>query len=63
MTDDKARDKIRLDLENGIYEATAVFEGLEHAGLIRGNGHHLRQEAARLVAELLDSRWVEGRGE
>lgn len=52
-------------IENAVYEATALFERLEYekcaTGVkqtkIRGNGHHIRQEASKLVSGLMEKRW------
>lgn len=45
-------------LQNEVYAATSLLETLEHAGKIRGNGHHARQEAAEAVSALLTQRWI-----
>ena len=46
-----------VEIQNRVYEATALFERLEFLGKVRGNGHHIRQEAARLIGELMKERW------
>lgn len=45
-------------LSNRVYEATALFEQLEGAGLVRGNGHHMRQEVCQFACDLLKERWT-----
>jgi hypothetical protein len=47
------------EIGNLVYEATYLLERLADAGIIRGNGHHIRQEAAKRVLDLLKERWVE----
>ncbi len=44
---------------NAAYDALGIFESLEHAGKVRGNGHHMRQEIAKAAADLVRERWVE----
>jgi hypothetical protein len=44
---------------NEVYQATVMLETLANYRIIRGNGHHIRQEAARLVANLLKERWID----
>jgi len=41
-----------------VYEATALLEQLEAAGLISGNGHHARQKLAQLAALEIRERWT-----
>jgi len=45
-------------ISNRVYEATAIIEQLEGAGLISGNGHHARQKLAGLAAEEIKKRWL-----
>ena len=45
-------------ISNIVYEATELFERLEYLGLVRGNGHHIRQKLARAAMEELRSRWL-----
>lgn len=41
------------ELSNQVYDVACKFlEGSEYAGTIRGNGHHMAQELARLAEEL-----------
>lgn len=49
-------------IENCVYEATALIEKLEHAGKVRGNGHHARQKIAEEAKDELTRRWT-GQGE
>lgn len=44
-------------LSNIVYEATQLVEKLEMAGLVRGNGHHIRQNIARFAMEELRKHW------
>ena len=43
-------------IENSVYEATALFERMEGAGRLAGNGHHARQKAAAAIAEEMRNR-------
>lgn len=45
------------ELSARVYEATTLLERLEGAGHLLGNGHHARQEIARLAVGALKSRW------
>lgn len=44
-------------LSTAVYAATRLFEDLENAGLVGGNGHHLRQAVATFTVEKLKERW------
>jgi len=44
------------ELSSALYEATELFERLEGAGLIGGNGHHARQRVAAQAVEWLRNR-------
>ena len=46
------------ELSAQVYKATAILEQLESAGLILGNGHHMRQALAENAVELLRKRWL-----
>lgn len=46
------------ELTNAVYQATAIFEKLERAGKIVGNGHHIRQKIAQQVVANLNDRWM-----
>ena len=55
----------KLDLEeakrligNYMYKHACIFERLEHAGKIYGNGHHIAQKFAQLAQNELDKRWI-----
>lgn len=48
------------EVERRIYAAALVFEELEHAGLICGNGHHIAQKMATHASGLLCMRWLKG---
>ncbi len=47
----------RRQIMNAVYVATSLIETWQHQGFIIGNGHHVRQEAAALVGNLVESRW------
>ena len=57
-TGDEDIDRAAAHLSNAVYEAAAPLERLEAAGLVRGNGHHLRQRVAEFAAALLRERWA-----
>lgn len=42
---------------NEIYYASLIFERLEDAGLIRGNGHHIAQAMSEAAKKELEERW------
>lgn len=48
----------KAELSNRIYAATALYEELEGAGFITGNGHHARQHVVALALEDLERRWA-----
>lgn len=41
------------------YKVALVFERLEGLGLIVGNGHHIAQDVAKYIEELVEERWRE----
>jgi hypothetical protein len=45
-----------VELSNALYMATELYERLEGAGLIGGNGHHARQRVAGQAVEWLRNR-------
>ena len=49
--------KIEEDVESMAYKAGLIFEVLEHTGHIIGNGHHIAQEIAEYVKQMLKERW------
>ncbi len=51
-------EKAVTEITNQIYEATSIFEFLEHKGKITGNGHHMRQEVSKFAEGLMRSRWT-----
>ena len=51
-------DHAENDISQAIYAATELLEHLEGAGLVRGNGHHMRQKIAEQAVLLLRERWV-----
>ena len=56
--DGMACDRAALTAANEAYEALHIFEDLEMAGKIRGNGHHMRQRIAEAAASLVRERWI-----
>lgn len=50
-------------IENAVYAAALLFESLENAGQIRGNGHHMAQSVAAFASALLRERWIANRSE
>jgi len=47
------------EISNAIYQASALFELLEYAGKVRGNGHHIAQDLGTHASEKMAERWVE----
>ena len=45
-------------IENMVYGASELFELLEFAGPVRGNGHHIRQQVAAFAGNLMRERWI-----
>jgi hypothetical protein len=54
-----SKEDAMIELENRIYEATGLFEYLEHAGKVFGNGHHMRQQAQNAVRRIVKEHWNE----
>jgi hypothetical protein len=50
-------DEAKCRIENAVYKATDLYERLEGAKLVRGNGHHMRQKIAQMASDLLEERW------
>ncbi|KKN43549.1 hypothetical protein LCGC14_0701960 [marine sediment metagenome] len=50
-------DEARARISNAVYEATALLERLEGAGLVFGNCHHVRQHIAGEAVKMLKERW------
>ena len=46
------------EIQRRVYEATAIIEQLEGAGLLSGNGHHARQKIAEVASEEIKKRWI-----
>jgi hypothetical protein len=51
--------RAQSEIGNLVYESTFLFERLEHRGVLRGNGHHMRQEIAEAAGNLLKERWIQ----
>ena len=47
---------LKVIVSQHIYEAALIFEQLEHAGLIYGNGHHIAQDIASYAVKLFEKR-------
>jgi hypothetical protein len=45
-------------VEQAAYKACHLFERLEAAGKVRGNGHHLMQQIATEAGKLMRERWI-----
>lgn len=55
---EKILTEARADLSNAVYKAAEIFERMERLGLIRGNGHHMRQALAEHAVKMLEERWI-----
>lgn len=53
------KDHAVADIGNAAYKATCLFEHLERAGKVVGNGHHMRQKCAEFASQLMTERWRE----
>lgn len=53
---DKDWNTIEAELQAAVYQATRVYEDLEHQGRITGNGHHMRGEIVDAAIKLLRER-------
>jgi hypothetical protein len=51
----------KLMVERRIYTAGLIFEELERAGLIYGNGHHMAQKFAAEAVLQVEMRWLEAK--
>ena len=51
-------DDFANEMSNHIYLATGKIEVMEHLNKIRGSGHHIRQEIAGFVSNLIKERWI-----
>jgi len=52
-------EKTIVELTNEVYDATALFELMEHRGKIIGNGHHIRQKISKFAEDLMRNRWID----
>jgi len=52
------KEEIKKYLGNYFYYHALIFERLEGAGLIKGNGHHIAQHFADLAQNELIDRWI-----
>ena len=48
----------KAEMRNRVYEAAILFERLENAGKVRGNGHHMAQKVAAFAVEMVAERWI-----
>lgn len=46
-------------VEREVFQATQLFEKLEGAQVLMGNGHHMRQHVAKLAADYMDERFTQ----
>lgn len=46
----------KTDWDNFFYDFLSILEDLENMGVIRGNGHHMRQELGSLLSEYVINR-------
>jgi len=46
-------------IEQAAYDACHLFERLEAAGKVRGNGHHMMQAIGAEAGKLMRERWIE----
>jgi hypothetical protein len=51
-------EQLEADVGNAIYAAALIFEALEGAGRIHGNGHHIAQEIATYSKKIFKERAV-----
>ena len=51
-------DEIEAFVGNVIYYTSLIFEKLEDAGRIRGNGHHIAQKISSYAQEQLKEHWI-----
>lgn len=55
---DKSLEEAKADISTKVYAVVApIFEALEHAKLIHGNGHHMAQRVAAEAEKLVQERW------
>lgn len=45
------------DIGNTVYDACALYEQLEYTDQVFGNGHHMRQYAAKAAMHILFKQW------
>ncbi len=55
--EDMDLEEVEAVLQKAVYEATRLIEKCEKAGLIYGNGHHIRQGIADYAKSTLRMRW------
>jgi hypothetical protein len=51
-------EEIQNLVANHIYKAALVFERLENAGKIKGNGHHIAQTYGEEAKMTIINRWI-----
>ena len=51
------QESIEAEVRKRVYNACLVFERLEDAGRIRGNGHHMAQDFSTMAANEIRERW------
>ena len=50
-------DRAISEIGNAVYAACGMYEELEFAGSVVGNGHHMRQYAAEAAMKILFKQW------
>jgi len=55
--DNMSQEDAVLAIEKAVYKATDLFERLEFRKKVWGNGHHIRQNAATQIGEMMKTRW------
>lgn len=56
--DNMTREEASSAIEQAVYEACHLFERLEGANKVRGNGHHMMQTIAAEAGKLMRERWI-----
>ena len=51
-------EKVAKEVERIIYEVALIFEKLEDAQVIHGNGHHMAQNLAGEAGQEIRERWL-----
>jgi len=57
--DNMSQEDAVLAIEKAVYKATYLFERLEMRKKVWGNGHHIRQNSATQIGNIMKERWRE----